>query len=64
MKITDLKGCAIEVTELKKAIKMARQYKEYRHENGSFPKLDKRQKAYWTDIYEKLLVIKKGLENH
>lgn len=64
MKITDLKGGTIEVTDLKKAIKMAREYKEYRHENGSFSKFDKRQKAYWTDIHEKLVTIKKGLKNH
>ncbi|MDL2141635.1 hypothetical protein QQY79_03810 [Flavobacterium tructae] len=64
MKITDLVGCTIEVTDLKKAIEMAREYKEYCHANGSFAKLDKRQKIYWTDIYEKLVAIKRGLENN
>lgn len=36
MKITDLNGCLIEVTNLREAIEIARQYKEYRHEDKSF----------------------------
>lgn len=51
MQVTDLNGCPIEVTNLKEAIKMARQYKEYRHEDKRFSDFDKRQKAYWTDMY-------------
>lgn len=58
MHITDLNGCRIEVTHLKKALEMARQYKEYRHEDSSFSEFDKRQKAYWTDMYEKLVTLK------
>lgn len=54
MKITDLNGCLIEITNLKEAIEIARQYKEYRHEDKSFSEFDKRQKAYWTDMHEKL----------
>lgn len=45
MKITDLNGCLIEVTNLREAIEIARQYKEYRHEDKSFSEFDKRQKA-------------------
>ena len=59
MQVTDLYGYPIEITNLKEAIKMARQYKEYRHEDKSFSEYDKRQKAYWTDMYEKLTTIKK-----
>ncbi|WP_156308923.1 hypothetical protein [Sphingobacterium endophyticum] len=59
MKITDLNGCSIEVTNLKEAIEMARQYKKYRHEDKSFSEFDKRQKAYWEDMHEKLKAIKK-----
>lgn len=59
MQVTDLNGYPIEITNLKEAIKMARQYKEYRHEDKSFSEFDKRQKAYWTDMYEKLTTIKK-----
>ena len=52
MQVTDLNGCPIEITNLKEAIKMARQYKEYRHEDKRFSEFDKRQKAYWMDMYE------------
>ncbi len=58
MKVTDLNGCLIEVTDLEEAIKLTAQYKEYEHENKSFSEFDKRQKAYWTDMYEKLMAIK------
>ena len=58
MQVTDLNGCPIEITNLKEAIKMARQYKEYRHEDKRFSEFDKRQKAYWMDMYEKLTAIK------
>lgn len=61
MTVTDLNGFPIEVTNLQEAIKIARQYKEYRHEDKSFSEFDKRQKAYWTDMYRKLAVIKKQL---
>ena len=46
MYVTDLNGCPIEVTDLKEAITMAEEYKEYRHEDKSFSELDKRKKAY------------------
>jgi len=58
MKITDLNGCQIEVTDLDEAIRITAEYKEYEHENRSFPEFDQRQRAYWTDIYEKLTAIK------
>ncbi|ATL48933.1 hypothetical protein COR50_18145 [Chitinophaga caeni] len=58
MHITDLNGCRIEVTHLKEALAMAKRYKEYRHEDSSFSEFDKRQKAYWTDMYEKLVTLK------
>ena len=58
MQVTDLNGCPIEITNLKEAIKMARQYKEYRHEDKSFSEFDKKLKAYWTDMYEKMKAIK------
>ena len=64
MKITDLNGCPIEVTNLKEAITMAGQCKEYRHEDKRFSEFDKRQKTYWTDMYEKLRAIKKQLDDN
>lgn len=63
MKVNDLNGCPIEITDLKEAIKIARRYKEYRHEDKSFSEFDKRQKAYWSDMYEKLTAIKEQLSN-
>lgn len=59
MKVTDLNGCSIEVTDLDEAIKMTAQYKEYEHENKCFSEFDKRQNAYWKDMYEKLIALKK-----
>ena len=58
MKVNDLNGCLIEITDLKEAIKIARRYKEYCHEDKSLSEFDKRQNAYWTDMYEKLTAIK------
>ena len=63
-KITDLHGCEIEVNDLKEAIKIAKRNTEYSHEDKSFSDFDKRQKAYWTDIHEKLTAIKKRLDNN
>jgi len=57
MQITDLNGYAIEVADLDEAIRITAKYKEYRHENKSFSGFDKRRKAYWTDMYEKLIAI-------
>ena len=61
MKVNDLNGCPIERTALNEAIKIARRYKEYRHEDKSFSEFDKRQNAYWSDMYEKLRAIKAQL---
>ncbi|PZP42059.1 MAG: hypothetical protein DI598_17375 [Pseudopedobacter saltans] len=63
MKITDMNGCEIEVTDLKEAIKIAKRNTGYHHEDKSFSEFDKRQKAYWTDIHEKLTAIKKRTDN-
>lgn len=64
MKITDLNGCPIEVTNLNQAIKMAGQYKEYHHEDKNFSEFDKRRRTYWADMYEKLRAIKKQLDDN
>lgn len=61
MKVNDLNGYPIEITDLKEAIKIASRYKEYRHQDKKFSEFDKRQNAYWTDIYEKLTAIKEQL---
>jgi hypothetical protein len=64
MKVTDLNGCQIEVTDLDEAIRITADYKEYRHEDKSYSELDKRQKAYWTDMYKKLTALKERLNNN
>ena len=58
MKVTDLNGCQIEVTNLDEAIRITAEYKEYEHLNDGFSDLDKRLNRYWTDMYEKLLKLK------
>ena len=57
MKIIDINGGAIEVTNLNEAIQITRRYKQYEHENKGFSELNKKLNRYWTDIYEKLLKI-------
>ena len=64
MKVTDLNGCEIEVTDLKEAILIAKRYTKYRHEDKSFSDFDKRKNAYWTDIHEKLTAIKETSNNN
>ena len=58
MKITDLNGCEITVTNLDEAIRITAEYKEYEHINDGFSELDKRLNKYWTDMYKKLLKLK------
>ena len=64
MKITDLNGYEIEVTDLKEAICIAKRNTGYSHEDKSFSDFDKRQNAYWTDIHKKLTAIKEQLNNN
>ena len=62
MKIKDLNGYTIEITNLNEAIQITRRYKQYEHENKGFSELDKKLNRYWTDMYEKLLKIKSQKE--
>lgn len=64
MNIKDLHGRSIEVTDLEKAIQQADNLKDYEHEDTSFADFDARQKAYWTDVYNKLLLLKKYQNEH
>lgn len=61
MKIVDLNGIEIEITDLNGAIAQAKLYKGFRHENRSFLALDDQLQAYWTDLYEKLTAIGKQI---
>ena len=63
MKITDLNGCEIKVSNLDEAIRIIAEYKEYEHINDGFSDLDKRLNRYWTDMYDKLQKIKSKQNN-
>ena len=58
MKVKDLNGCEIKVSNLDEAIRITAEYKEYEHINDGFSELDKRLNRYWTDMYEKLSKLK------
>jgi len=64
MKITDLNGYDIEINNLKEAIKIAKKNIGYTHEDKNFSEFDKKQKVYWTDIHEKLKLIKKSIDKN
>lgn len=64
MKIKDLHGKSIEVTDLEKALKQAENFKGYSQKDKSFAEFDRKQKAYWTNIYDKLLLLKKNQNKH
>lgn len=63
MKVTDLNGYSIEVTDLNEAIRITKRYTKYRHEDKSHTDFDKRQNAYWTDMHDKLTAIKERVNN-
>ena len=56
MKITDINGCAITVTNLDKAIEHAACFKDCHH----MPPVasDRERQEYWRDIYNKLIALK------
>lgn len=62
MKVTDLNGCQIEVTDLNEAIRMTKRYTQYSHEDKSYTDFDKRQNVYWADMCEKLTALKERLK--
>lgn len=63
MNITDLNGCPIEITDLEKAIQVCDSYRNYQHRDSSYTDFDKRRKAYWSDMHEKLTTLKKAVSN-
>ncbi|MCS3732350.1 hypothetical protein [Mucilaginibacter dorajii] len=58
MKIIDLDGKEMTVTDLELAIMQADDYRHYRHTDPSFKLLDEGLQAYWEDVYQKLLMLK------
>lgn len=61
MRIKDLNGNSIEVTDINEAIQISEQFTKYKHKDKSFSDFDKRQNAYWLDMYEKLTATKERL---
>ncbi len=59
MKIIDLNGCAIEVTDLDGAIRKVKEFKGYSHVPPN--PMDSRLLQYWTDMHEKLTVLREHL---
>ena len=59
MQFTDLEGKLIEITDLDKAIEQAEMFKDFRHIRGNYKKLDKKLRMYWSDVYLKLMKLKK-----
>jgi len=61
MKITDLNGFEITVTDLANAIQQAENFKDLHH-NPPVPS-DRERQEYWNDIYNKLLELKSKLDH-
>lgn len=58
MKITDLNGVELEVDDLQLAIMQADDYRHFEHFNPDLIDLAKQRRAYWEDIYQKLLQLR------
>ncbi|MDR3008636.1 MAG: hypothetical protein LBV59_11920 [Sphingobacterium sp.] len=61
MKIIDLNGFAIVVDDLEKAIDFADYFKDAHH--IPMVETDKIRQAYWKDIFEKLMELKRASES-
>lgn len=59
MKIKDVHDQFFEIIDLDKAIRQAEIFKDYKYENKEFENFNSERKAYWTDLYEKLIILKK-----
>ncbi len=57
MKITDLNGFNLEIDNLQLAIMQADDYRHYEHINPINPEEDAKRKAYWEDVYQKLIQL-------
>jgi hypothetical protein len=59
MKVIDINGNELTVTDLNKAIEQANMFQGFKHEDKRFEKFDDQQNRYWSDLYQKLLELKK-----
>jgi len=57
--IIDLNGDKIEVTDLEKALTQAEDYKNFCAEQGEESEFFRNRNAYWQDVYDKLMKLKK-----
>lgn len=62
MQITDLNGMPIEVTDLGKAIMMAKRFMKYRHMDKAYIQTDNKLFAYWSDMHDKLVQKRETLK--
>ena len=60
MNIIDLYGKKIEVTDLQLAILQADDYRHYTLTEPGAQEFGAKQKSYWEDVYQKLLLLEKG----
>lgn len=58
LKITDIDGKEIEITDLDLALMQADDFRHYRHTDPSRAAAGERLRAYWEDLYQKLLKLK------
>lgn len=63
MKVTDLNGFVLTVTDLDEAINQADLFKGFAHTNKSYNDFDARQQAYWEDLHTKLVSIERKRNN-
>lgn len=57
MKITDLNGFVLEIENLQLAIMQADDYRHYEHTDPTNKAEDEKRKAYWEDVYQKLIQL-------
>ena len=57
MFITDIEDNLIEITDLQLAIMQADDYRHFEHFNPDFVEFAAKRRAYWEDIYRKLLKL-------
>ena len=61
MYIIDLNGEKNEVTDLKLALMQADDFRHYELQGAQKQEFNRKQKAYWEDFYQKLLVLEKKI---
>lgn len=61
MQITDLDGTVKTVIDIDAGIEQADSFRKLRHADPGYRELDKRLQAYWEDLYQKLVALKKTI---